>query len=262
MRPRKILKISVRDRAPIACNLTCHSMPTLSIVHGDLCGSWRGRAPPLGIDFGTISRDFGRKILRPRKILKNCGPNRDKSATPQHADAQHCAWGPLWPVTRPRTSNRHGFRHDLARFRTKMRPRKNLKISVRDRAAIACNLTCHSMPTLSIVHGDLCGSWRGRAPPLGIDFGTISRDFGRKILRPRKILKNCGPNRDKSATPQHADAQHCAWGPLWPVTRPRTSNRHGFRHDLARFRTKNFAAAENVKNCVPNRDKIRHAAAL
>ena len=100
-------------------------------------------------------------------------------------------------MARLRTSNRHGCRHDLARFRTKMRPRKNLKISVRDRAAIACNLTCHSMPTLCIVHGDLCGSWRGRAPPLGIDFGTISRDFGRKILRPRKILKNCGPNRDK-----------------------------------------------------------------
>ena len=73
--------------------------------------------------------------------------------------------------------------------------------TMRDRAAIACNLTCHSMPTISIVHGDLCGSWRGRAPPLGIDYGTFSRDFGRKILRPRKILKNFGPDHGKFKNP-------------------------------------------------------------
>ena len=29
-------------------------------------------------DFGAISRDFGRKIVRPRKILKNFGPDRDE----------------------------------------------------------------------------------------------------------------------------------------------------------------------------------------
>ena len=52
----------------------------------------------------------------------------------------------------------------------------------------------------------------------------------------------------KSAAPQHSDAPHKALGPLRLVTRLHTASRHGFRRHLARFRTKNFAAAKNFEN--------------
>ena len=101
-------------------------------------------------------------------------------------------------MARLRVTNRQGFRHDLARFRTKnfARREKNSKISVRNSPQIACNRTCRSMPTLGTVLRDLCGSWQGCAPPIERDFAAISRDFARKMLRPpRKNFKTFGPTR-------------------------------------------------------------------
>ena len=84
-----------------------------------------------------------------------------------------------------------------------------------------------------------------------MDFGAISRDFERKILRPRKFFENFGsksvPNRVQSHAPQHADARHRSLGPLMVVSKLRTTWRHGFRRDLTRFRMKNFAAAQNFR---------------
>ena len=81
-----------------------------------------------------------------------------------------------------------------------------------------------------------------------MDFGAISRDSERKILRPRKIFENFGrksvANRMQSHAPQHADARHSSWGPLRVVRKLRITGRHGFWRDLARFRTQNLAAAK------------------
>ena len=99
----------------------------------------------------------------------------------------------------------------------------------------------------------LLGTSKGRssscAPPSGMDFGAISRDFERKILRPTTIFENFGSksaeNRTKSHAPQHADATHSVWEPLRVAARLRVTWRHGFRRVAARFRTRNFAAAKN-----------------
>ena len=95
---------------------------------------------------------------------------------------------------------------------------------------------------------DLIGSLARCAPPGGMDFRAISRDFERKILRPRKFFENFGPksaqNRVQSHTMQHADALHRCCGPLRVVRMLRTTKRHGFRRDLPRFRTRNFADAK------------------
>ena len=44
----------------------------------------------------------------------------------------------------------------------------------------------------------------------------------------------------------HADARHSRWGPLRIVNKLCTTWRHGFRRDLTRFRTRNFAAARKI----------------
>ena len=66
-----------------------------------------------------------------------------------------------------------------------------------------------------------------------------------KILRSRKSFENFGPksapNRTQSHAAQHADARHRCWGPLRVVSELHTTKRHGFRRDLTRFRTRNFA---------------------
>ena len=95
----------------------------------------------------------------------------------------------------------------------------------------------------------------------------ISRDFERKILQPRKFCENFGPksapNRTKSHAAQHADARNRCQGPSKIVRKLRTTRRHEFRRDLARFRTQNFAAAKIFGNfgpkSAPNRTKS-HAA--
>ena len=80
------------------------------------------------------------------------------------------------------------------------------------------------------------------------NFGAISREFDRKISRPRKFFENFGQkfaeNRTESHAPQHADARHSAWGPLRVVARLQHVEDSGFRRDLARFRSQNFAAAK------------------
>ncbi len=134
----------------------------------------------------------------------------------------------------------------------KFRGRENFsKISVRNPLQIAWNLTRRIVPTLGKVFGDILGSRRGLASSGNADFGAISRDSGRKILRPRKIFEIFGPksaeNRTESHAPQRADARHSVWGPLWLAARLGVVGQHGFRRDLARFRTQNFAAAKIIR---------------
>ena len=74
-------KISSRNPPRIARNLTRRSMPTLRTVFGDLCGSRRGCASSGSADFRAISHDFGREILRPRKILEIFGPKSAANRT-------------------------------------------------------------------------------------------------------------------------------------------------------------------------------------
>ena len=66
---------------------------------------------------GAISRDFDRKISRPRKSFENFGQNfaenRTESHVPQHADARHSDWGPLRLVGRLQHAEESGFRRDL-----------------------------------------------------------------------------------------------------------------------------------------------------
>ena len=79
------------------------------------------------------------------------------------------------------------------------------------------------------------------APPGGMNFGAIARDFERKILRPRKIFENFGRksagNRTQSRAPQHADPRHSCWGPHQVAVQ----QRHGFWRGLA--------AIPNAKFC-------------
>ena len=132
------------------------------------------------------------------KCSKNFGPkfvlNRVQSHAPQHADARHRCWGPLRVVARLCVTKRHGFRRDLARFRTQtfaaatnFGPKSEIRSE-----SIACNVTRRSMLTLGTDVGDL-------------------------LLR--------------------------------VVARLRVTKRHGFRRDLARFRTQKFnvAAAKNFR---------------
>ena len=51
-------------------------------------------------------------------------------------------------------------------------------------------------------------------------------------------------NRLQIAVPHLANTRNIAYGPLRVVRRLRVIKRHGFRCDLARFRTQNFAAAK------------------
>ena len=73
-----------------------------------------------------------------------------------------------------------------------------------------------------------------------------------KILRSRKIFENFGPksapNRAQSHAAQSADARHRCQGSPRVATRLRVTERHGFRRDVARFRTQNSAAAKNFGN--------------
>ena len=71
-------KISVRNRLEIARNITRRSMLTLATDVGDLKRSSGSCASPGGMDFGAFSRDFERKILRPRKFRFEIGPKSHK----------------------------------------------------------------------------------------------------------------------------------------------------------------------------------------
>ena len=96
---------STRTTSPrIAPNLTCRGIPTLGTVSGDLSGSWPGCSTWGTADFGAISRDFDRKISRPRKSFENFGQNfaenRTECHVPRHADARQSDLGPLRLVGR------------------------------------------------------------------------------------------------------------------------------------------------------------------
>ena len=119
--------------------------------------------------------------------------NRTQSHAPQHADAPHsCStWIPFRAVRMLSITAQHGFRRDRTRFRTQNFAAAKI-ILRKFRSQIARNLTRRSMPTLGIDVGDLRGSWASCAPPSGTDFGAISRDLERKILRPRKFFENFG----------------------------------------------------------------------
>ncbi len=113
------------------------------------------------MNYGAIARDFGPKILRPRKIFEIFGPksaaNRTKSHEPQRADARHSVWGPLWLAAMSAALGQPEFRRNLTRFRTEnFRGREKFsKFSVGNPSRIARNLTRRSMPTLDTVVGDL-----------------------------------------------------------------------------------------------------------
>ena len=85
-----------------------------------------------------------------------------------------------------------------------------------------------------------------------MDFGAISRNFKRKILRPRKIFENFGrksaPNRTESHAQRHADALHTVWTPLWVKARLQHVKHSGFWRNLAQFRTQSFATVKNLRN--------------
>ena len=133
------------------------------------------------MDFGAISRDFERKIWRPRKIFENFGrksaANRTQSHVPQHADAPDSCWGPLRVVSKLRTTRRHGFWRDLTRFGTQNFANRNAENFRKLRSEIARNLTRHSMPTLGTDVGDLYGSCASCASP------GICHGFWRDLTR-------------------------------------------------------------------------------
>ena len=100
------------------------------------------------MDCGAISSDFERKILWHRQFFENyfgrkSAKNRTQSHTPQHADVQQSCWGPLRVVSMLRTTERHEFRRDLKRFRTKiLRPRKFFENFDRESHAISHAAAC------------------------------------------------------------------------------------------------------------------------
>ena len=62
-----------------------------------------------------------------------------------------------------------------------------------------------------------------------------------------KFDSNCA----QSHVPEHADARQSCWGPLRVVSKLRTTDRHGFRCDLARVRAQNFAALKIFRKFRP-----------
>ena len=104
----KFSKISVRTASKKARKSSRRGMPTLAgdfVQFVDLFASRQGRSSSGSTDFGAISRDFGPKILRSRKIFDNFGPRRvEKRAqiiTPRHADPRRRLCGPLCLAARP-----------------------------------------------------------------------------------------------------------------------------------------------------------------
>ena len=131
------------------------------------------------MDFGAISSDFERKILRPRKFFENFGPrsaaNRTKSHAPQRADAHYSAWRPLKLVAGLCVANRKAFGRDLARFRTKNFAAAKHREHFRSKSRR--NPSRQSMLTLYSTLADLCGPWQGCAPPIGREFGSNFNPF-------------------------------------------------------------------------------------
>ena len=110
-------------------------------------GLWRDLARFRTQNFAARAREnFGPKSV----------PNRTQSHAAQHAYARNrcCIILPLRVVKKLRTTRRHGFRRDLARFRTQNFEFSKI-ISVRNQVRIARNLTRHSMLTLATDVGDL-----------------------------------------------------------------------------------------------------------
>ena len=154
--------------------------------------------------------------------------------------------------------------HAITNEKLILRPRKKFENFVEK---LAENRTQSRAPHLNDAR-HRC--WR----PLRVmsQLGTARRYGFRRDLTRFRTQNFCGhknfgpksaPNRMQSHTPQHADARNRCWGPLRVMIKLRTTRRHGFRRDLARFRTQNFAAAKIFENfgpkSAPNRTKS-HAA--
>ena len=146
------------------------------------------------MDFRAISRDIGRKILRPRFFFENFGPKIIGSEFISRGAACRLSAQMLGISEGRERAAHHAATWISARSRVisnaKFRGREKFsKISVGNPLRIARNLARRCMPMLCTDVEDLCRSCASCEPPGGTDFGAISRDFGRKILRPRKILQ-------------------------------------------------------------------------
>ena len=155
--------------------------------------------------FRRVLADFERKIFRPRNFFRKI---RSEIRCKSHAISRAAACRRSAQCLR--TSKGHGkaARHRAERisarsrrFRTQNFPAA--KFFRKFRSEIRCNLTRRSMPTLGIVLRDLLRSWQGCTSPGGTVFGAFSRDFERKIFRPRNFFENFGP---KSAAISRAAA--------------------------------------------------------
>ena len=124
------------------------------------------------------------------------------------------------------------------------------KISVRNPLRIARNLTRRTMPTLGTVFGDLHASRQGVASSGKAHFGEISRDdpnakfCGRENFSKISVRNPLRTARNFTRRTNDADARHNVWGPSCLAARLGVVGQRGFRRDLARFRTQNFAAAK------------------
>ena len=124
-------------------------------------------------------------------------------------------------------------------FETFSRPRNFAIETARDRAEIRCASRAAAWPR-----------------PAEVPRHCVERRHAVAALNFRKFRSEI---RSKSHAPQHADARNRCCGPLGVVRKLRNTRRQGFRRDLARFRTKNFAAAKIFENfgpkSAPNRTK-------
>ena len=137
------------------------------------------------MEFGANSREFERKILRPRKFRSEI---RSESLEISRSTAYRCSQQMFGTSKGCEEASQHQAAWITARSR-------------------------------AISNEKFCG--RGPA----------------KIFGPKSA-----PNRSNSHAAQHADARTRCRGPLKVETKLRTARRHGVRRELARFRTKNFAA--------------------
>ena len=244
-------KFSVRNRMRIARNLTRRSMPTLGAVFGDLHASRQGLASSSNVDFGAISRDFGR--IENFAAAKNFRNFRSEIRCESHEISRAAACQRSAQCLETFMHRGKAWRRRATRISARSRAIPNAKfcvrekfskISVRNPLRIARNLTRRSMPTLGTVFGDLHASRQGLASSGNAEFGAISRDSERKILRPRKIFETFEPksvaNRTKSHAPRHADARNSVWGPSCLAARLGVVWQRGFRCDLTRSCSSSF----------------------
>ena len=167
-----------------------------------------------------------------------------QSRTPRQVDSRQSHCGPVCVAARSGVVGKRGLGGNRTRFRTEnFAAAKNFR---NFRSESRRKSRASSIPVLARVFEDLFATRRGRASSGSANFGAIARVFGPKILRPRKIF-DFGPrgaeNRAQTRTPRHADGRQRLCGPVCLAARPGVVEKHGFRRNLTRFRTENFAAA-------------------